>query len=213
MPERWQTPDQNAFSCQFVDLGGAYSNTKKQVDALERLRRKLLDPTVPAPSPADRPKPRRARQLGTDQVQELIAGYRDGETVYQLGARFGIERRTVSEILHRNNVPMRRRGFCRADRRCRPLVRSGLVSRSRWSIPGSRPHYGADQTPPTRHPHPRCPRTITCMRWAASAQRNRRHCRRVVLSAGHYKDGTSTDQLFCWGTLTVDAGYIYRKPD
>ncbi|WP_083896078.1 hypothetical protein [Nocardia jiangxiensis] len=94
-----------------MDLGGAYYNPKPQVEALEVLRRKLPDPTAPAPPPADRPKPGRARQLGTDQVQELIAGYKSGETVYQLGSRFGIERRTVSEILHRHEVPMRRRGL------------------------------------------------------------------------------------------------------
>jgi hypothetical protein len=31
--------------------------------------------------------------------------------VYELGARFGVERRTVSNILHRHDVPMRRRGL------------------------------------------------------------------------------------------------------
>jgi hypothetical protein len=31
--------------------------------------------------------------------------------VYELGARFGIDRRTVSNILHRHGVPMRRRGL------------------------------------------------------------------------------------------------------
>jgi hypothetical protein len=31
--------------------------------------------------------------------------------VYELGARFGIERRTVSDVLHRHGVPMRRRGL------------------------------------------------------------------------------------------------------
>jgi hypothetical protein len=31
--------------------------------------------------------------------------------VYELGAQFGIERRTVSNILHRHDVPMRRRGL------------------------------------------------------------------------------------------------------
>ncbi|WP_218026132.1 hypothetical protein [Nocardia miyunensis] len=72
--------------CRSVDLGGAYYNPKPQVEALEALRRKLPDPTAPALPPADRFKPGRARQLGTDQVQELIAGYESGETVYQLGA-------------------------------------------------------------------------------------------------------------------------------
>ncbi|MGF6882853.1 hypothetical protein ABIA39_001795 [Nocardia sp. GAS34] len=31
--------------------------------------------------------------------------------MYRLGARFGIERRTVGEILHRHEVSMRRRGL------------------------------------------------------------------------------------------------------
>lgn len=31
--------------------------------------------------------------------------------MYELGARFGIERRTVSNILHRHGVQMRRRGL------------------------------------------------------------------------------------------------------
>ena len=31
--------------------------------------------------------------------------------MYELGDRFGIERRTVSNILHRHSVPMRRRGL------------------------------------------------------------------------------------------------------
>jgi hypothetical protein len=55
--------------------------------------------------------PRRARQLGPEQVEQLIADYRSGATVYELGDRFGIERRTVSTILHRHGVPMRRRGL------------------------------------------------------------------------------------------------------
>jgi hypothetical protein len=52
-----------------------------------------------------------ARQLNAGQVKELIAGYQAGATVYELGARFGVERRTVSNILHRHDVPMRRRGL------------------------------------------------------------------------------------------------------
>jgi hypothetical protein len=58
-----------------------------------------------------RDQPRRARQLRADQVEQLIANYRSGATVYELGDRFGIERRTVSNILHRHGVQMRRRGL------------------------------------------------------------------------------------------------------
>jgi hypothetical protein len=35
-------------------------------------------------------------RLGAEQIQELIAGYQSGSTVYELGAQFGIERRTVN---------------------------------------------------------------------------------------------------------------------
>ncbi|WP_153414793.1 helix-turn-helix domain-containing protein [Nocardia macrotermitis] len=82
-----------------------------QVDALENLHRKLPDPSAPVSPPVVRPKPGRARQLDLNQVQALIAGYKSGETVYQLGTRYGIARQTVSEILHRHEVPMRRRGL------------------------------------------------------------------------------------------------------
>lgn len=44
-------------------------------------------------------------------MQQLIEGYQAGATVYELGDQFGIERRTVSAILHRHGVPMRRRGL------------------------------------------------------------------------------------------------------
>lgn len=100
-----------ALATYCVDLGGTYYNTKPQVEALETLLQKLPDPSTPAPPPVDRPKPGRARQLDANQLQELISGYQAGATVYELGDRFGIERRTVSNILHRHGVPMRRRGL------------------------------------------------------------------------------------------------------
>lgn len=73
-----------------VDLGGTNYNTNTQVEDLEVLLRKLPNPTTPAPPPAKRPKPRRARQLDADQVQELIQGYTTGATTHELGNRFGI---------------------------------------------------------------------------------------------------------------------------
>jgi hypothetical protein len=94
-----------------VDLRVAYSNTKDQVRALEELREKLPRLDTPEPTPTKRDRPRRARQLGDEQVQQLIANYQSGGTVYELGDRFGIERRTVSSILHRYGVAIRRRGL------------------------------------------------------------------------------------------------------
>lgn len=94
-----------------MDLGRAYYNPKDQVRALEQLREKLPSLDAPAPTPTKRDRTRRARRLGNDQIQQLIAGYQSGSTVYELGDRFGIERRTVSNILQRHGVPMRRRGL------------------------------------------------------------------------------------------------------
>jgi DNA-directed RNA polymerase specialized sigma24 family protein len=55
--------------------------------------------------------PGTARQLEADQVQELIGGYEAGATVFDLGKQFSIDRRTVSAILRRHQVRMRRRGL------------------------------------------------------------------------------------------------------
>jgi hypothetical protein len=94
-----------------VDLGGAYYNTNAQVEALETLLRKPADPTAPAPPSVDRPKPGRARQLDAEQVHALIQGYAAGATTYELGDRFGIDRRTVSTLLRKHGVEMRRRNL------------------------------------------------------------------------------------------------------
>jgi hypothetical protein len=94
-----------------VEVREAYYNPKDQVKALEQLREKLPSLDTHLPAPVEQDRPRRARRLGAEQVQELIAGYRSGSTVYELGVLFGIERRTVSTILHRHGIPMRRRGL------------------------------------------------------------------------------------------------------
>jgi len=41
----------------------------------------------------------------------LVQGYLAGATTSELGDRFGVDRRTVSAILHRCNVRERRRGL------------------------------------------------------------------------------------------------------
>ncbi len=51
------------------------------------------------------------KRLDATSVDALVDGYLSGQTVYELAAEFGIERRTVSAHLHRRGVPMRRRGL------------------------------------------------------------------------------------------------------
>ena len=98
-----------------VEKRGAYYNPKAQVSALEKLLRKLPKPGAPGPNRPRRRKPGTARQLDADQIQELIAAYRAGNTVYQLGDKFGIDRRTVGKILTRNGVLTKHPGLTDAD--------------------------------------------------------------------------------------------------
>lgn len=83
----------------------------------------------------------RVRRLDDGQVRELIAGYEGGATVYELGARFGIERRTVSDILHRHEVPMRRKGLS-AEQADDAIHLYNLG----WSLARVGQHLGVDPT-------------------------------------------------------------------
>ncbi|MGD7705441.1 helix-turn-helix domain-containing protein [Microlunatus sp. Y2014] len=56
------------------------------------------------------------KRLDAASVDALVDGYLAGQTVYELAAEFGIERRTVSAHLHRRGVPMRRRGLSLAQK-------------------------------------------------------------------------------------------------
>jgi len=84
-----------------------------------------------------RDRPPRVRQLCANQIKELIANYQSGATVYELGGRFGIERRTVSNILHRHGVPVRRRGHS-PDQVAQAIHRYNLALRfgvPHWVVP------------------------------------------------------------------------------
>jgi DNA-binding CsgD family transcriptional regulator len=124
-----------------VDLGGRYYNTKVQVSALKSLLQKLPKPDAPIKASPRRRKPGRARQLDDKQVRRLIAGYEDGATVYELGDEFGINRRTVSAILHRNGVEKRRRGLSLEQ-----IDKAGQLYEAGWSLAWISDQMGVDPT-------------------------------------------------------------------
>jgi uncharacterized protein (DUF433 family) len=47
------------------------------------------------------------RRLRPHEVEELIEAYQAGATVYELGAHFGMNRKSVSIILEREGIPRR----------------------------------------------------------------------------------------------------------
>nr|CEL19298.1 hypothetical protein [Kibdelosporangium sp. MJ126-NF4] len=79
-----------------MEVGAPNSNIKDQVRALEELHEKLPSLDTPEPPSIKRDLSGRARQLGTEQVEQLIADYQSGATVYELSDRFGIERSATS---------------------------------------------------------------------------------------------------------------------
>jgi DNA-directed RNA polymerase specialized sigma24 family protein len=84
---------------------GGYS---KQTNWAEHLNGLTAMPAEPIP---DRSAPRRViPRLPDDQIDELVRGYQDGASVYELANRFGIHRGTVSRHLHHAGVPTRSRG-------------------------------------------------------------------------------------------------------
>jgi hypothetical protein len=198
-----------AFS---VDLRGTYYNTNAQVEALETLLRKLPDPTTPAPPPVDRPRPGRARQLNTDQTQALIQDYAAGATTYELGDRFGIDRRTVSNILHRHGVDMRRRGLS-PDQSTTPSTSTSLAGTGTGRrAPPRRPHHRADQTTGTRRPHPRHTRTAPILNRPVANTRSDR----AIPSAGPagspgFLNPAAAMSSFCQGGVDCSTIAVYQR--
>jgi lambda repressor-like predicted transcriptional regulator len=90
-----------------VDLLGRYSNRTswaKRLCGLPKATTEEATDTV-------RVRRRTATRLPANQVTALVDGYRAGETIYQLAARFGIHRATVSAHLHRQGITLRRQGL------------------------------------------------------------------------------------------------------
>ncbi len=115
-------------------------SVKWQLNHLERL---LASLPTPETSAAERPQQRErasrtARQLKHAQVEELIAAYEAGATVYQLGDHFGIERRTVSNILKRHGITPRWR--CLTDEQITEAIQ---LYREGWSLAKLGKHFGA----------------------------------------------------------------------
>jgi DNA-directed RNA polymerase specialized sigma24 family protein len=58
-----------------------------------------------------RTRPRTARQLNDEPITELIAGYRSGAKLRELGEQFSIHPETAGRILRRSGIEMRPKGL------------------------------------------------------------------------------------------------------
>ena len=90
-----------------MDLLRRYSNRTlwtKQLLSLPKVTAEVASSTV---------RIRRATpiRLSTQQIADLVRGYRAGQNTYELADRFGLHRATVSAHLHRQGVTVRRQGL------------------------------------------------------------------------------------------------------
>ncbi|MGX1770840.1 helix-turn-helix domain-containing protein [Nocardia brasiliensis] len=74
--------------------------------------------------------PKRMRRLSEEERTSLAADYRSGMTVYELAAKYGTDRSTVSNHLKRMGVEMRRQGL--SEGQIEEAVR--LYVEQRWSL-------------------------------------------------------------------------------
>lgn len=82
-------------------------------------------------------------QLEQDQIQHLIASYQAGATVYEVAAQFGIARQTVSGILKRHGVPLRRQGLTPEQ-----IDQAARLYQGGWSLARVGDRLGVDADPP-----------------------------------------------------------------
>ncbi|NYH50679.1 DNA invertase Pin-like site-specific DNA recombinase [Nocardiopsis arvandica] len=99
-----------------MDPGRANYNPAWLAAKLKALLRELPATTSPLPQRKKPTKtPGTAKRLKPQEIDELIAAYQAGTNVYKLGKRFGINRQTVSAVLKRHDVEIRKRGLSREE--------------------------------------------------------------------------------------------------
>jgi DNA-binding MarR family transcriptional regulator len=89
-----------------VELVHLYSNPGAGLETLQQ----LLVRATSARRTHERPVSRQTQvRLNSHQAKALAAAYRDGQTMKELAQRYGAHRTTVSALLRRLNVELRRR--------------------------------------------------------------------------------------------------------
>ncbi|WP_160050494.1 helix-turn-helix domain-containing protein [Nocardiopsis sp. FR4] len=123
-----------------MDPGQANYNPARLAAKLEALLREL--PALTAPLPRhEQPtkKPGTAKRLKPQEVDELIVAYQAGTNVYKLGERFGINRQTVSAILKRHGVQIRKRGLTEEE-----IDEAVQLYQQGWSLTRIGKRFGVD---------------------------------------------------------------------
>ena len=121
-----------------MELVGAYSNHSGTSAKLADLRKRIEERTARRGARRVR-RQKTPRRLSAEGIAELVQGYGDGLTVYELASEFGIHRQTVSRALEREGVPRRGRSLSSAQ-----IERAIGLRRSGWSLAQVGTELGCD---------------------------------------------------------------------
>jgi len=103
---RCQAARARRFESAQVEVIGRYSKLPEQGERV----RDLLEMVPKGASEVNaRTKKQVQRRMRPSEIEDLVAGYQDGRTVYELADQFRIHRDTVSKLLAREGVPRRYR--------------------------------------------------------------------------------------------------------
>jgi hypothetical protein len=119
-----------------VEVVHAYSNQHGQAMYLQQMYEIASSMRRPRQQAASRQGQVR---LDLPQVNDLIKGYRAGASAKVLAASFGIHRITVTAILQRQGVDLRRRGLCGAQ-----VAEACRLYPNGWSLARLAERYGVD---------------------------------------------------------------------
>jgi transposase len=122
-----------------VELVRLYSNPPREADYLRQVQS-----AASSPRPAERPKRHRRqhqRRLNMTEIKELIKECERQVPVKELAQRFGIHRLTVTALLRRYGVELRRSGLDPAE-----VQVAARLYRQGWSLARLGEEYDVDST-------------------------------------------------------------------
>jgi hypothetical protein len=121
-----------------VELVRLYSNPEVESDHLRRVRSTA---SSPRPANGSRQPRQHQRRLSMTEVTELINAYEQEVSVKDLAQQFGIHRLTVTALLRRHGVELRRAGLAPEDIQ----AAASLYGRG-WSCARLGAMFGVDST-------------------------------------------------------------------
>ena len=121
-----------------AELVHLYSNPAWEAGHLTRVRSAASShgPTRPPKQPRQH-----QRRLSQTEVAELIKEYEQGASVNELAQRFGIHRVTVTALLRRRGMELRRTGLTREE-----IVTATHLYTQGWSCARLGTRFGVDST-------------------------------------------------------------------